>query len=55
MKKEYKSPFAEILRFKTEEILADSFVFIRPGEGSGIGGNDDETEYLPNDNVNGFH
>lgn len=54
MKKEYLTPFAEILSFKTEEILADSLVLIRPGESTGVGGNDDETEFLPNDNVNGF-
>ncbi len=54
MKKEYFAPFAKIVNFETEEILADSLVLIRPGEGSGIGGNDDETEYLPNANVNGF-
>ena len=54
MKKEYTSPFAELLHFKTEDILADSLILIRPGEGNGLGGNEDETEFLPNANVNGF-
>ena len=55
MKKEYISPLAESFRFQTEDILGSSeLVLIRPGESSGLGGNDDETEFLPNSNVNGF-
>ena len=55
MKKEYVSPFAEMVKFETEEVLgASDLVLIRPGESSGVGGNDDETEFLPNSNVNGF-
>lgn len=55
MRKEYIAPWAEMLVFQTEDVLDGSgLVLIRPGEGSGIGGNDDETEFLPNANVNGF-
>ena len=53
--KKYISPSAEFVRFQLEEVLgASDLVLIRPSESSGIGGNDDETEFLPNSNVNGF-
>ena len=53
--KKYISPSVELISFKLEEILgASDLVLIRPGESTGIGGNDDETEFLPNSNVNGF-
>ena len=53
--KKYISPSAEFVRFQSEEVLgASDLVLIRPGESSGVGGNDDETEFLPNSNVNGF-
>lgn len=55
MKKEYVSPFAELMKFETEEVLGFSdLILIRPGESNGLGGNEDETEFLPNSNVNGF-
>lgn len=55
MKKKYQSPFAETFRFQTEDLLSASTpILIRPGESSGIGGKEDETEILPNSNVNGF-
>lgn len=53
MKKTYLIPLAEVIRFECEDILGDSNVVIAPGQGSGSGGNDDETEFLPN--VNGFN
>ena len=55
MKKEYRSPLAEMVKFQMEEVLnVSDLILIRPGESSGLGGNDDETEFLPNSNVNGF-
>lgn len=53
MKKEYSSPDFTLRLFLTSDILAGSDIFVKPGQGSGVGGNDDETEILPN--VNGFN
>ena len=53
MKKEYITPDLELRLFLTADILAGSDVVVTPGQGSGAGGNEDETEILPN--VNGFN
>ncbi len=53
MKKEYITPNLELRLFLNSDVLAGSDVVITPGQGSGAGGNDDETDILPN--VNGFN
>ncbi len=53
MKKEYIAPDFTLRLFLTSDVLTGSDIFVNPGQGSGAGGKDDETDILPN--VNGFN